>query len=81
MPITTGRLTSTDAGWFYGFDPEWYLAENPDVAELGVDPFEHFIQYGWREGRNPHPMFDVRWFLEHNRGLLGDPTPPTTDLG
>lgn len=24
---------------------------------------EHFITIGWREGRNPHPLFDVRYYL------------------
>jgi glycosyltransferase involved in cell wall biosynthesis/ubiquinone/menaquinone biosynthesis C-methylase UbiE len=33
------------------FDPEWYLSNNPDVAKVGVDPYEHFRQYGKFEGR------------------------------
>ena len=33
------------------FDPEWYLASNPDVAEAGLDPYQHFQQYGKFEGR------------------------------
>lgn len=38
-------------------DKEWYLRSNPDVAAAGVDPFWHFLQYGYREGRSPHPLF------------------------
>jgi glycosyltransferase involved in cell wall biosynthesis/ubiquinone/menaquinone biosynthesis C-methylase UbiE len=33
------------------FDPDWYLANNPDVAQVGMDPYEHFRQYGIFEGR------------------------------
>lgn len=40
------------------FDAEWYLARNPDVAEAGVDPALHFIQYGFQEGRAPNARFE-----------------------
>ena len=33
------------------FDGEKYLALNPDVAETGMNPFEHYMRYGWQEGR------------------------------
>ncbi|ELA00670.1 capsular polysaccharide biosynthesis protein-like protein, partial [Cupriavidus sp. HMR-1] len=35
------------------FDQADYLAMNPDVAMSGVDPFEHFVRWGEREGRFP----------------------------
>ena len=41
------------------FDPAWYLARNPDVAAAGLDPFEHYLLYGAREGRDPAPWFDT----------------------
>ena len=34
------------------FDPDAYLAANPDVSSAGVDPIAHFKHYGWREGRS-----------------------------
>ena len=34
-----------------GFDPATYLAANPDVAASGMDPLDHYEQYGKREGR------------------------------
>ncbi|WP_312240034.1 hypothetical protein [Pantoea sp.] len=34
-----------------GFDPELYLALNKDVADAGVDPVKHFLNFGWIEGR------------------------------
>jgi hypothetical protein len=48
------------------FDVSYYLATNPDVAAAGVDPFSHFLRYGWREGRNPSHVFDVRYYLSAN---------------
>lgn len=33
------------------FDPARYLALNPDVADAGVDPVGHYLEYGRREGR------------------------------
>lgn len=34
-----------------GFDPELYLALHKDVAAAGVDPVQHFLSHGWKEGR------------------------------
>jgi glycosyltransferase involved in cell wall biosynthesis len=34
-----------------GFDREWYLKEYPDVARAKVDPLDHYIVNGKREGR------------------------------
>ena len=33
------------------FDRDLYCYLNPDVAESGIDPFSHFINCGWSEGR------------------------------
>jgi hypothetical protein len=38
-------------GWF---DADWYSAENPDIAALGLDPFKHYRERGFREGRPPN---------------------------
>lgn len=48
------------------FDPSFYLAHNPDVAEAGIDPLEHFVKWGWKEGRDPTPDFSVVDYLEAN---------------
>ncbi|MDP1874858.1 hypothetical protein [Phenylobacterium sp.] len=48
------------------FDHRFYLAENPDVAESGLDPVAHFLEAGWREGRDPAPWFSVSDYLELN---------------
>jgi len=33
------------------FDPVAYLAVNPDVAAAGVDPYRHYKEFGYFEGR------------------------------
>ncbi len=40
------------------------MARNGDVAESGVDPLDHFLEYGWREMRNPTDWFDIDEFLK-----------------
>jgi len=46
------------------FDTRFYLRANPDVARAGVDPVEHFLTSGWREGRDPNRDFSVKQYLE-----------------
>lgn len=52
-----------------GFDRAYYLATNGDVAAAGIDPWQHYLQYGWREGRNPNGLFDVRFYLSSYRDV------------
>ena len=33
------------------FEPDWYLACNPDVAETGVSPLLHYLKSGAKDGR------------------------------
>lgn len=46
-----------------GFDRGFYLASNPDVAASGLDPYQHFIDFGWRERRDPNLLFDTSFYL------------------
>lgn len=48
------------------FDADFYRSKNPDVARTGIDPFEHFLAYGWKEGRNPNATFNLRDYGEMN---------------
>lgn len=36
------------------FDASWYLQQYPDVAAAGMDPYEHYVTSGRKEGRLPH---------------------------
>jgi hypothetical protein len=35
------------------FNPAAYLNVNPDVKAAGIDPWQHYINHGYDEGRNP----------------------------
>ncbi len=51
------------------FDSAWYLATYPDIAAAGMDPMEHYLVQGFREGRHPSPEFDSRFYrLRYLRG-------------
>lgn len=50
----------------FGFDREFYLETYPDVAAAGVDPEQHYIQYGANEGRSPSAFFNERYYLDAN---------------
>lgn len=39
----------------HDFSPDAYLAANPDVAAAGVDPRQHYLQFGIYEGRKLRP--------------------------
>jgi glycosyltransferase involved in cell wall biosynthesis len=39
------------------FDATFYLRDNPDVCAAGIDPLQHYVQYGDLEGRRPNPVF------------------------
>ena len=61
---------AAEIGAGHGFDPEYYLLANPDVARaaLGVPDsltfaYDHYETYGWREGRDPNAWFDVNFYL------------------
>ncbi|MGK7867798.1 calcium-binding protein [Falsiroseomonas sp. E2-1-a20] len=48
------------------FDYAGYLAANPDVAATGLDAYQHYDAFGWREGRDPSAQFDTRLYLQAN---------------
>lgn len=47
------------------FDGAWYLTQNIDVASKQNDPFKHYVEYGWREGRWPNLIFDPLWYTQN----------------
>lgn len=51
------------------FDPDWYLARNPDVASAGLDPWAHWAEYGRAEGRQPVRCRALEWDMALWRGL------------
>ena len=43
-------------------DRSYYCARNVDVALAGVDPVEHYLKYGFAEGRTPNLWFDASFY-------------------
>ena len=64
-----------------GFDYVFYLNHNPDVAAAGVDPFVHFMTFGWTEGRNPNAHFDVNGYLANYPDVDAANVNPLTHYG
>jgi hypothetical protein len=62
---------ATDLNTHPGFDAEYYLLSNRDVAQAalkaGGDSFtfayQHYETNGWHEGRNPNAIFDTQAYL------------------
>lgn len=48
------------------FDSAWYLAFYTDVAAVNADPMEHYLLFGYKEGRNPNRFFNTDFYLRTN---------------
>lgn len=58
------------------FDESYYRESYPDVAAVQIDPLEHYVAFGAREGRNPHPLFDTAHYLAQSPNLSTTHTNP-----
>lgn len=45
------------------FNKTWYLTTYQDVKDANCDPIKHYLQYGWKEGRNPSIYFNTNDYL------------------
>jgi glycosyltransferase involved in cell wall biosynthesis len=52
------------------FDPLFYRDRYPDIGSNDLDAFRHYATVGWREHRQPHPLFDVDYW-ERSLSELG----------
>ncbi|MEM7327822.1 MAG: hypothetical protein AAF437_03720 [Pseudomonadota bacterium] len=60
LPIVHDRRVKNYAEFIEAvgiLDPDWYAERNPDVKTSKLDPSEHFVRYGAREGRAPSAKF------------------------
>ncbi len=69
MPALRWRRSAIFASSY--FDPEWYLDHNDDVNRAGADPFEHFLDHGESEGRDPGPLFNTVAYVVMNEEARG----------
>lgn len=58
------------------FDVTWYTTTYPDLANITMDPVEHFVKYGAFEGRSPGPNFNTRKYTKEHPNLLIDQINP-----
>jgi glycosyltransferase involved in cell wall biosynthesis len=61
------------AGSDGGVDRAWYLHTYPDIERAGVDPVEHYLRWGWREGRDPRADFSTCAYFEADKEARGNP--------
>jgi glycosyltransferase involved in cell wall biosynthesis/SAM-dependent methyltransferase len=56
--LALARLRGVKPGeWF---DSAYYLRTYPDVARSGMNPLAHYLLFGMRERRRPHPLLPPR---------------------
>jgi hypothetical protein len=56
-----------------------YLATAPELdPRARAHPFDHYLKAGWREDRDPHPLFDVSYYLEANPDVADAGVEPFT---
>jgi hypothetical protein len=48
------------------FDGDWYRSRYADVAAAGIDPALHYLENGWKEGRDPSQSFSTTSYLRSN---------------
>ena len=58
------------------FDANFYLAENPEVRDAGVNPFADYIETGASQGRDPNATFDSDFYLADNPDVRDAGTNP-----
>lgn len=51
------------------FKENYYIRTYPDVALSGVNPIEHYCNYGWLERRNPNATFNTHYYLAKNQDV------------
>jgi hypothetical protein len=59
-------------------DDLYYDSLYHDVYLAGMDPEQHYAQYGWKEGRNPDPYFDTNYYLSQNPDVKAAGVNPLT---
>ncbi|WP_052763841.1 hypothetical protein [Microvirga massiliensis] len=58
------RVDINDA--FVLVDDRFYFDHNFDILVAGVDPDQHYSDFGWHEGRDPNALFSTNGYLSAN---------------
>lgn len=63
-PDAISRRAVAGVEWIYcargRIDPGWYLTQYAEVRAEGWHPSLHYLNRGWREGKDPSPQFSTR---------------------
>lgn len=51
------------------FQADWYKSQYPEVDFSLISPEEHFDRYGWKEGKDPSPLFSTNAYLEYHEDV------------
>ncbi len=57
----TGKNLELALGFF---DEDYYVSAHADLDLEGMDPFEHYLTLGWKDGFNPSEKFDGDAYLK-----------------
>ena len=68
------KRKTLDDDW--GFDRLYYIRTNPDVIISGHDPRQHYMEFGWREARDPSDYFSTTGYLEANPDVAASQVNP-----
>jgi glycosyltransferase involved in cell wall biosynthesis len=65
-PRDARRIIEESGLW----DAEFYCRIYPDIDPKQMDPLDHYVNHGGREGRRPHPLFDGPWYTSEYPDVL-----------
>ncbi len=57
------------------FDEPYYSTTYPEVLDSKIEPWVHFCQIGFRENRNPHPVFHTKFYRQKYLAASPDVNP------
>lgn len=69
------ELNKDKAVEFGLFDPDWYLSFHSDLRSADVDPWVHYLNHGFFEGRDPSPYLAHKTVKMMFEELPVDPHP------
>jgi len=61
--IKQDKLSRFDELVRENFDEVYYLENNQDIVDSGINPFDHYMEFGWKEGRSPNSWFSPSFYL------------------
>lgn len=57
------------------FDEKFYLINNPDVIRKDIPPFEHYLLFGYHEGRAPNAWFSPQYYIQMYPDIRSESNP------